>query len=546
MTKFITLLFCSLTLFGANAQKLKTQWGSALKSESKYYDPSIAGEDEKFLYTWDLHKGKLIIEKIDKKSLKRKYRKTLGVPEEGKTKYTFEGMSFVDGNYILYGSTYNRKRKKSILKAFAIDSKTGKYGNKEVLFENDVEKKSRRGNFTVYNSKHGDLVMLHYVAYYKKQKHTKEQFKLLNGDLEILLEREEVIEGRSRGNASAFFLDDEGSVYFKRNSEIVVFDANQDYEEWSQPIELDELEVGAFVQDFRITLNTDNDMILVGSYYTTDSRKTNENKRRRDRKEGDTQVEGMFFMKIDGISKETVIAKLNKFSKDFIDQFKTRKDIKKGRDTEINSISGAARMFFKEDGGIVMVSERYYYTEITNRNGVVIGERYYYSDLLAFNFAPDGELVWANRIPKSQLFYWQSGPLAFNYGSYGVSWFLVPMQDLNHYSYVAGLNKDNLYIVFNDHPKNKTRKKDSDKLKMMKNVRKSVPTVFTINLETGNKTKKVNLSLASGKLKLKPSTFYQKDQTEPLYVLCAKKKNYRFGKLDLNQSSEGKRGRGRR
>lgn len=99
---------------------------------------------------------------------------------------------------------------------------------------------------------------------------------------------------------------------------------------------------------------------MIGSYVTTDIKETNENKAEVETTEGDTQLEGIFYLRINGLKKEVVAQKLSKFDQDFIDQFKTEDHIKCGLDAEVNDNFSLYRFFFnKEDYSLVFVEEQY-------------------------------------------------------------------------------------------------------------------------------------------------------------------------------------------
>ncbi len=411
MNKLVIFAFFTLVFVKARAQDFEVTWGPSLESGSKYSDPKILGEDDNFLYAVDFinqRKVDFILERIHKKTLKRELINDLEMPGGEEFYFTYEGMDFLNGNFVLFASTYDKEQNNSLLKSFTIDAESGKYIDNQLLFENEVEKENRKGLYRMYKSEFGEMRMFHYLTYYKKQKKTKEVFLLLNGDLEKVLDKTLFHEKYSNNAAYNYLLDDEGSIYFKRKNNIVVYDANLEYEEWSQEIDLKEGELGAYLADFTFRINADNSLILTGSYYTVDGKNTDENKSYWERMEGDTQVEGMFYMEIDGISKETRLVKLSRFKTEFIDQFRTERDIKKGRAAEINEIPTRARTIYKKDGGLILVTENYSSIRYFDDKGKLDGEDFYYSDLLIFNFSTEGQLLWATRIPKNQKFYWSS------------------------------------------------------------------------------------------------------------------------------------------
>lgn len=534
MSKYLLLILVTFTCFQIEAQKLKAKWGPNLKIESKYYNPSLVGEDESFLYVVDwISRGgsDLVFQKIDKKSLKLVFNKKIKIPREEDFRFTYEGLSFIDGKLIVFASFFNDDKMLSILKAFVFDSKSGEFTVSKLLFENVIDKRSLIGDFKILNSKNGELVLVSYIGINRRLGQALQELKLIDGNLESIIEKSENIDGETLKGSASYFIDDEGSIYFKRGNRIVILDVNQDYEEWSQEIKLEEIELGAYISDFSFRFNANNDLIITGSYYTVDGENNEENKSKWERKEGDVQVEGMFYLEIDGITKETTISKLSRFEIDFIDQFKTEKDIKKGWNSEINGISARGKSIFKEDGGLIFISEKKKVVQSTDKNtGKLSGENIYFSDLIVLNFTPDGELIWASRIPKNQMFYWRGG-IIFNRGSFGKSFWGFPRHTINHFSFLLGLTNDKLYLIFSDHVKNVSKRNDYDELEKMKKIGKSIPVVYTVDLKTGHKSKEVNLSFSNGIQRIWPKTSLQSGTNQPLYIFGQWEQGFSYGKV---------------
>ncbi len=538
------LITFSLSAFGQ-----KPDWGRIMQAESKNYSPVIVGEDDRAIYSVSIEdassmfkvKANIRLEKFDTKNLNKKYSKLISTPEKRGNQYTIERVGFVGEKFLLFGSYYDNKKKTYELDAFTYDSKNGSEEDSYEIFTENVEKRRRKGDFDVHTSKNNEKMLVHFTTYYKETGISVEKIKLYDKEMKLLLEKEYKTEGVSGGALNNIIVDDEGSIYFIKSGDVVILDANQDFEEWSEPIEVEGIESNGFLGTIHFALNSDNDLVLVSRYITKDLRKTDEKKSRRDRKKDDTQVEGVYFMKINGFSKETEVSQLSMFDQEFLDQFLSEKDIRKGRDVEMNNRYKSFDFFFKEDGGVIFVSEEHYSVS-SYRNDALVAQSFFYKDLVAFNFSPAGDLVWANRIPKNQRFYWQSMVLGFNQGSYGWSWWSVPMTYKGHFSYMAGLSEDKLFLVFNDNKNNIKKKNDAEALDEMNNIKKAVPCIYSIDLETGIKTKEMELSLVAANAYLKPSVNYQGSQDGALYIFGMKKKNFRYGKIEFgDQQKRGKK-----
>lgn len=548
------ILICFSLLMAVNAMAQKPEWGRLMEAEKKDYTPTIVGEDEDAIYTVDYHYNfiggldGIIFEKYDKRRMNQKYSRVVPLPSGDKHYYDIERISFVEDKFLVFGSLYDRKAKEYELRLFTYSAKNAGKEDDYEIYRSEVEKRRRKGDFSVTPSKNNQRFLVHYSAYFKEKDQTLEVLRLYDKDVNLLTDKEYVSDGDNGYSLDNIVVDDEGSVYFFRGgNSVAILDANADYEEWSEPIVADELENNGVLIDKRLTLNTDNDVVIVAHYMTVDLERTTENKRRRDRKKDDTQIEGVYFMRVNGFSKETEVAQLNMFSEEFIDQFKSERDLKKGRDAEMNNDYGSMRFFFKDDGGVVFVAEKQYIVSTYTQHQAMYtktGEKHYFEDLVTYNFNADGELIWSHRIPKKQMFYWSDLALGFTATSVGLKWFNNATYAKDHFSYVAGLSEDKFYLIYNDDKKNANVQDEHTRQKYLSKVKKAVPVVYEIDLETGHKEKRMALNFTSTSAHFKPGINYQRSQTEPLYIFSMKKKSFRFGKLDF--ADMGKKGRGKR
>lgn len=539
MKQIITVMILA---FSINAFSQKPDWGRVIEAEDKHYDPTIIGEDEDAIYSVTYRYGgdEILFEKYDKRKLNRKYSTKIPVPSEGRKQFDLERISFLGDHFVVFASYYDNKQKTYELRAFTYTVDKLREVDEHEIFVEKVEKRRRKGDFDVYTSKNKESLLIHFTTYYKETGVTIEKIKLYNKSMELLVEKEYEAEGENVAALNNLIVDDEGSIYFIRKGEVVILDANVDYEEWSEPIEAGGIESNGYLGAIHFALSPEGDLVLVSRYMTRDLRKSDEKKNKNDRKKGDTQVEGIYIMKVNGFSKETEVAELNKFDQEFIDQFLTEKDIKKGNSAEMNNEYKAFQFLFKDDGGVVFVTEQQKLIR-SYSNGNLVGETYYYNDIVAFNFSPEGELIWGNRIPKSQIFYWRSMIFGFKRGPYGMSWGTIPYHYRDHYSYMAGLTDDKLFFIFNDNKKNVPIQDDSQKRTVMTSVKKAVPVIYTVDLETGHKTKEMHLSLVAANAHLKPGVSFQKTPAEPLFIFGMTKKSFRYGKIEFDGKTRGKR-----
>lgn len=497
----------------------KVAWGVLNHSSSSNYYPSIIGEDSENIYTVASVKGDRYVEAYDKNRMKVKYSKLIEQPKIGKSKVVYEGLNLVDGKFILLASYFDKNTKESTIYAYILDAETGKVTDKRVeLFSFSVEKKRRKGNFYVYLSQDRTKMLLNHYAYYKKEKKYRDSYKLIDSDLNTIVERTDVFEKGERDyRTSAYLIDNDGSLYFAKryyngSDYIVSYDANRDYEKWEEKIDLGKLGMGADdkITDIIFSINAKNELVVSG-YYS---------------KEGN-DLNGTFFMRIDNASKEVVVSKISEFDEKFKDEFLTTRQKAKGKEKEVNNVFKSIRIVDKNDGGIVLVGEQYYRYVYDN------GESELYGDLVVLNISADGELLWANRIPKKQVYSYDTSLYPIVYGSWGVSLFTWPTRITEFYSYFVALNDNEVVIVFNDNPKNFTNPKTSGRSRSLKRVQKASSVIYTMNLQTGEKKGDLFLKAKDMSVFMKPSVYYQQNQGTKPYIFGQKRKKYKYGKFSF-------------
>lgn len=511
------LFWLLLTIFSANvAFAQKVDWGKLNQSDGTRFYPTIIGEDENNIYTFGQSKGDLIIEAYDKENKLKKYSTVVDQPKIDKNKVELERIIFVDGKFVVFASYYKKQTKQSKIYAFVVDGKTGKMkGKKSEIFSVPVEKKRRRSDFYVFVSDDRSKILVNTFTYYKKQKEYKDVYKLLDSDFNVLVEREDKFSKKERESfvTPIYKIDNDGSLYFlkkKRSSvKIVSYDATRDYEKWEETIDV-ELGPSEKITDLNFTINSENDLIISGYY------------------EKKNKLQGCMFLRIDNVSKEIVANKTSEFSKDFKKEFLSNRQKEKGKEKEIPNLFSSIKIQEKADGGIILAGEVYYYVQYRDRNGNTVGEYYLYGDIIVMNLSKDGDLLWVNRVPKKQVFRWSSVN-GIIFSSNGLSLFYVSYKPLEYFSFFIGMNEENVYIVYNDNPKNFTKPKESGRSHAYKKWKKGTNTLYTINLETGKKDAKMFLDAKDMSIVMKPNVYYQKDQKSDGYVFGQKKKKYKFG-----------------
>jgi len=184
-------------------------------------------------------------------------------------------------------------------------------------------------------------------------------------------------------------------------------------------------------------------------------------------------LKGLFYFEIDNSG--TVIKKNTKdFPQDFVEEFKknrgTKKDKKNNDDDDLGLSKSFTvdKVYARADGGAYLLAEFYYsYTRCyTSSSGTTCNTYYFHNDILTVNIGSDGTIDWFYRIPKRQT--------EVNIHKYS--------------SYISTMYKDNLYVLFNDNPKNEDIEEDEKSANTVK-FKKSVCTLQKIDKDK-NVTKK--------------------------------------------------------
>lgn len=185
-------------------------------------------------------------------------------------------------------------------------------------------------------------------------------------------------------------------------------------------------------------------------------------------------LKGLFYFEIDNTG--TIIKKNSKdFPQDFVEEFKKHNGVKKDKKNNDSDDDGLDKGFtvddilIREDGGSYLLAEYYFSRTVcyTTSSGSTSCKTYYYHyDILTVNITADGTIDWFYRIPKRQI--------ELNINKYS--------------SYVATVNKNDMYVIFNDNPKNEDKEAD-EKSDAVSRYKKSICVIQKID-KNKNVTKK--------------------------------------------------------
>ena len=517
------LIIVLIVLNIGNAYGQKLTWGKTLTSNTKVYMPNIFGEDEDFIYVISYERGDIAIEKFDKKTWEKSYSKVI----EAKSEEIYAGGGFQDKNakvleqvtllsdqFLVFSSNFNNETNTYSLYTSIYDAKTGeKTQDNKKLYEVKVEKLKRRGKWSFISSKNRKYMLINHFAYHKKKRMYETHNLIIDENLEILTDKKET-ESRDENTYTIYnyMVDNEGAFYYaKRYSAaetyVVSYDANKDYEKWEEKIDLENLKTNHRLSNITFGVNEKNDIIITGFYEFL-------NKKASKYQIYPGDLKGCFFMKIDGTSKELVVNNIGEFNEDFLKSFQTKKQKKKNEIPTVLNRYASTQISTKTDGGCIFIGEHQFSKEVQN------GMMFYFRDFVVTNLAANGDIIWSKRMMKNQV-----------YPVFMLKSINKAVVHAQYFSYVAGLGKEKLFVMYNDHEKNigKPLHEPYDFIKF----KEGVPVMATIDLKDGNIEYNVIEELNGEKIHFMPLQFYQANQGSNMVLFGQGKKNYKFGVLSF-------------
>lgn len=217
-----------------------------------------------------------------------------------------------------------------------------------------------------------------------------------------------------------------------------------------------------------------NNKLYVGGFYSNDK---------------SFSIAGTFFLSIDLISNQISEKSIKPFGEQFLSEFLPPRKVKKGG--ELSSFY-FDHFIVKPNGGAIFVAEQYF-KSISTYNDISSGFMnystiYYYNDIIVVSVDEEGQIEWNKKIAKKQ----------YSVNDFG--YFL---------SYALTYFDNNLYVYFNDHPRNISLPNREQNLRYMNYPQRAMVVQAKINASgdlsySEVKTEKNNLIL---KPKLSCRTF---------------------------------------
>jgi hypothetical protein len=506
----------SISLAQTKSDAVTVQWGDEEKASKRSTLSDIIGYDDTGVYVLKIEYGRMGLnstETIEFYDGDMNFQRELELGD-------VEFVVYLNNQIFVFSSEKNKKAKKNILYSQSINKKTLQLNNdKKEIAEIDFSEYSRfnAGSFGYQTSRDSSKLFVSYNLPYERRGSERFGFHVFDNNLDQIWQKRITLPYTDElFSIEDYEVDNDGNVHVigvaykdKRKAKrkgapnysyhILTYE-NNGIDMSDNIVEVE----GKFLTDMKIAVTKDLD-ILCGGFYSA---------------LGTFSIEGSYFLKIDGDSYEIVSESFEDFGIDFITQNmsnrqerKAKRKDAKGKDVEMYEYD-LDDIILKEDGGAILIGEQYFVNAVTSTSTDSNGNTrtsttyyYHYNDIIIINIAPDGSIVWTEKIGKVQI-------TTNDHGFFS--------------SYALSVVKDKLYFVFNDNSKNLFYTGEG-KLYNIKRGKESLVVLVTLDSE-GNQKREALFSMREADILTRPKVCEQISATE-MVVFGQYKKSHRLGKI---------------
>jgi len=517
----VLLILSFISFQNIKSQDIKVIEGAEIKSKMQII--KIVGDIDNKLITVTYSKKKYFI---------RTYNKDLEVSQvtEIPMVYKKKPMSYVNvvkihKRLFVLSMFNNKKTKKTYLLYHELNPKTMKFTD-DIKILGEIPFKSRydKGDFSIVYSQNKKRILVYHMLPYNKGGKQKIAFSVLDSNLQKIWSKKLTLPYADKlFKIVDYDIDDKGNVYvigkqYRGKAKDIIggqvnftfiilgyFDEGDEMQEYKLK------EKDKYITDLRIAI--DNDMNLICSGFYSGNKMYG-------------AAGGSFLIKIDPESNEVSTSVFHKFSVDFINSLenerrkakakkKAAKKKKKGKETELVNMD-LRRLLLRDDGGVVLVGEQYFVTEITSYNsqtGATSTTYYYhYNNIVVVNFNSDGSLKWEKLIPKYQ----------------------TQVNSPYYLSFVPVIFNDKIFFVYNDNIKNSSIKKESDYVGYVPNYKKTELVAYRIDFD-GTSDRVVLFNTLKTKTIPVPKKSRQLDESDDLIIFTSARKLQRLFRVSFSE-----------
>ncbi len=530
MIKKTTILFMLAFGFCSTfAQELNIEWGATFDSKTEVQ--KILGFSEHKLVAYSMKGKKRYVGTYSEKGFKELYSGELILPKVENKKTNMLNM-FVTGDHlsaVLY--VINKKTKSFTLYSQKITLK-GKLSGKPQKIYTSEKTLDKMKNMTVgsVTSKDEKKIIIYFNRMNKEKTTIFSDVIVLNAGDEMEQVSQSKYDFSVKGSKKekvafnlSFFVENNGNFSLLENIEV-----NDETHLKLHHYNKDGKDMGesAITSDdkilYRPEVKIKNNSVYIVGYY----------KNRNTKRFG---FSGLYLVRLNEkfrIEKMTTSKFSDKFKENLYSKKKISKQNAKGKELLVPSAYRMNEVYVHSDGSLTVLSEYYQVVVTTQKNGTKTTTTTY-GNILFFNLNKDGEIASSNAIKKYQQSTSVSPGVGLGAVSGGLSLFVVVTIETKdkkkkYWSYKSIADeRGNVYLLFNDHFKN-SADGENDLSKAMRNPKKSVPFLVTIN-KNGDFKKKAMVSSGDTETYIVPQVTYDIPDSLEFIIWGIWKKSNKFG-----------------
>lgn len=493
----------------------------ALKGKSNFYIKTFASEDMKLLSS-----------------------KLIQIPELKDKDVDFEEIFLLNDRLYVVGSVYDNKNKIFNLTATEVDEKGVLSKNSKVLFNAEVAKKSRRGDFYYKVSPDESTLLVMHTSLFSKEDAVKYDIKLFDKELNTLFSNVEKVNFDDSKKDYEFTISD-FEVNFQNDVFLVI---NESYRDSKKKEQVEKFEVFTFkasnsykkevvkidvkgkeIINCSLLSTNKNTLKLVGFYSSV-----------RDNGKANKELKGVYNATINLSDNSVLITKFNEFDLATKVKLIGERRAKKGKD--VKPLYNIHSIIEKNDGGLMVLSE-YQLVYVGRTQGIgplgVTPVTYTKNEIIVTSLKADGSHEWSNVVPKEQSATVSTLSLGLGFASSNGSFTVggsiqIPLTQLGsgpeYLGAIPVYNNGKLSVLINDNVKNKGII-DIEEIKSLGNYNNAVPALFEFD-ENGKMSRKDPEEVIKNELVLRPGVYYRKYENE-FIVYSSRKKKDKLGRLIL-------------
>lgn len=507
LTLFTTLLLFLCSFLNVNAQSFDVEWGQEREFDKrKHYITGVIGNEANGYYVLRANnndkKPYAVIRYNMQHEVEREFEVSCVV--KGK-EATWEGLYMLKDNFVVFLSYADGKADKNTLYACTI-TKDGEQSAPQEVDVISIKKRRNAGTFYTYLSEDETKFLIVHKEIYEKKETEKYNYKMLTSRLEPVWEKAVDLPYKDEDfSLHNYRIDEDGNVFLlgtlrmdKKKIQYKLF-AFFHKKDKMEEVNINFAKAYA-ISDLRFDY-LDGHLVFLGFFIN-------------EKKYG---LQGIIYTKVNAKTLETVMEKVTPFNKKDLLKLTTERAAKKGKGASYSySIDD---IIVQKNGDMKIVAESFEIHEVTTRTqyGTTTTYYYYYANIMVVDMDKEGNIKWVASVPKLQ----------------------VSKNDGGIYSsYILTYDDENLYMVFNDNPKNtapntKPEKRGKIAANTLK-IKKLSVTLAKVDNKGDVTTEMFFKSKNDGKTALRPK-LYSRFSPDRVLIYAVKGKAYKFGFLSIKK-----------